>query len=170
MKTTILKQIGMIMLLAVTCSFVSNAKNKGNDTRVFYHNCQGVQDLQPEQIICKPDESGKYLELHRKYNFTYDNENRVTKKVAYKWNQQNQKWIPDYLQTFKYSKSQTETEYSVWDKHSKSYAPAQEKAIYKTCYHGVMAYTSYKRNASDNEWKLITNLPEISPEKLIVEK
>ena len=170
MKNTILKRITVIALLASTIIFSGQAENKESQLAPFYSNCTGIKCLNPEQIICKPDESGKYLKAHRKYKFTYDSENRVIEKAAYKWNEHKQKWTPDYLQTFKYSENQIETEYSAWNKRSKSYTSAKEKAIYKTCDLGVIAYTSYKSNSSDNEWKLITNLPEISPNKLIVEK
>lgn len=170
METTILKRMIAIALLTGSIIFSGQAENKESQLAPFYSNCTGIKCLNHKQIICKPDESGKHLKAHRKYNFTYDSENRVIEKAAYKWNEHKQKWTPDYLQTFTYSENQIETEYSAWNKRSKSYAPPKEKAIYKTYHLGVMAYTSYKRDSVEIEWKLINTLPEIYPNILIVEK
>ena len=173
MRTRFLKRLGAIFLLAGMVSlagYAENQKRSENKLAPLYYDCMGMRCLKPEQIICKLDEEGKYLKLHRKYKFTYDDKNRIIRKEAYKWSKQNEQWTPDYLQTFNYQENQIETEYSVWDKRSKSYAPPKEKAIYKTCHLGVMAYTSYKRDVSDNEWKLTIDLPEIYPNRLIVEK
>ena len=173
MKKTILKKTGFAMLLIGVISFSGQAKSqekKGSQLAPFYHNCEGIKDLKAEQIICKPDESGKYLTLHRKYNFAYDDENRVVKKEACIWNQRSQKWIPAYILTFSYDMNRMETYYAKWDKRKGKYDTTKEKIVYKTCHLGVTAYTSYKRNSLDSEWEVVTDLPDIYPNRFIVER
>lgn len=169
MKTTILKQIGIIMLLVITVSFSANAQEKDQKLEPFYYDCSGLKDKHPSQIICKPDESGKHLQLHLKYDFTYDQANRLSQKDAYKWNAVKGEWTPYYKQTFTYNVNEIETHYAKWDKRKKAYTPVHEKAIYTLADSGVIAYTNYKRAAAD-EWKLITDFSNQHPNRLIAEK
>lgn len=169
MKTTILKQIGIIMLLVITVSISANAQEKRQKLEPFYKNCSGSKAMQPTQIICKPDESGKYLQLHLKYDFIYDQANRLSQKEAYRWNADKREWTPYYKQTFVYNNSQIEMYYTKWNKQKKAYNPVYEKAIYTIADSGVIAYTNYKRTGPD-KWKQVTGFFNQNPNRLIAEK
>lgn len=90
-------------------------------------------------------------------------------KEAHKWNQEKQCWTPYYKQTFAYETDRIETHYAKWDKAKNSYAPVKEKAIYKICDSGIVAYASYKRTTTQ-EWEVATEFSQLQPTPLIVEK
>jgi len=170
MKTTTLKQIGMIMLLAVTISFTTNAQNNTKKLQPFYHDCMGAKTLKQTQIISKPDESGKYLELHRKYNFIYDEQNRVTQKAAFKWNSHRKEWIPDHILSYIYENDQVEISLAPWSKRRNSYLPAKEKMVYTATNEGITSYVCYKRNNGSKDWEIVTKLSDLTPSRLIAGK
>lgn len=173
MKTTSLKRVGSLLLLLVIVCVNGQAKNQkqtADRLAPFYYNCTGAKCMSQSQTICKPDESGKYLKPHRKYNFTYDEQKRVTSKEAYKWDTERNTWIPDYKQTFIYSNNRMETLYAKWNRRKKLYNPAKEKTIYQIGRSGTIAYTSYKKEASSAEWTLVTDMPDLLPNRLIAEK
>ncbi|MDR2969463.1 MAG: DUF3836 domain-containing protein [Tannerellaceae bacterium] len=172
----ILKRIAAIALLIGAIGFPAFAEGKGNNGKAnmsypFYYSSSGIRDLNPEQIVCKPDADGKYLELHRKYNFSYDRQGRMTKKEAYKWDASRKKWNPDYLLTYNYSPEQIEAEYAVWNKREKTYNPPKEKVIYTQGEKGIFAYLGYKRtDSSEGEgWELVTNLTDMQSNQLWAE-
>lgn len=169
MKTRNLLRAGFLTLLFGVICFSGQAQ-KTNKLAPFYYDCTGAKCLNPTQTICKPDENGKYLKAHRKYYFTYDEQKRVTSKEAYKWNTETNTWIPDYKQTFIYSNNRMETLYAKWDQRKKAYNPIKEKAIYQIGASGITAYASYKKDSSSTGWTLTTYLPDLSPNRLLVEK
>jgi hypothetical protein len=175
MKNNILKRIVAVALLIGAISFSGFAEGKGNNGKAnmpcpFYYNSSGIRDLMPEQIVCKPDADGKYLKLHRKYNFSYDKQGRMTRKEAYKWDASRKKWNPDYLLTYNYSLDRIEAEYAVWNKRGKTYNPPKEKVIYAQSDSGISAYLGYKRtDSSEGEgWELVTNLTDMQSNQLWV--
>ncbi len=173
MKKLNFKRTGLLTLVfGVVCfsGLAQNSKQKTDRLAPFYSDCTGVKGLCQTQTICKPDETGKYLRLHRKYSFTYDKLKRVISKEAGKWDTDSEKWIPDYKQTFVYKDNQMEIYYSKWNKQKKSYDPAKEKAIYTTCDSGITAYANYKKAPSSEEWTLVTNMPNLQLNPLVAEK
>lgn len=170
MKTTILKKIGMIILFVGTISAAVNAQKKEDVLQPFYSNCEGAKDLKPTQIISKTDESGQYLVLHRKYDFAYDKQDRVTKKETYKWNSRKQEWTPNYMLSYTYNNDQVVIEYATWNKKTKAYSSAKEKAVYTITPEGITSYISYKRENAAKNWEITTNLTDLIPNRLIANK
>ena len=88
MKTTVLFR--MIVLVAMVFAGIANAtvKAQGNN---FITNEEKVDDLVVSKVIYRLDGS---LYRHMKYDFTYDDQKRVTAKEAFKWDSSTEKWIP----------------------------------------------------------------------------
>lgn len=171
METNILKRIGTVVLLAGAISFSGWAQNKEekNHPLPFYYDNRGFYESMSTQTVCKPDATGKYLELHCKYYFTYDEQNRMIRKEAYKWNEFRETWSPNYILTFTYEHDQIETEYAVWNQRKKDYNSPSEKIIYAKSNQGIVAYNGYKKNPISDEWELVSDLSGLQPSRLGLE-
>ena len=88
MKTTVLFR--MIVLVAMVFAGIANAtvKAQGNN---FITNEEKVDDLVVSKVIYRLDGS---LYRHMKYDFTYDDQKRISSKEAFKWDASIEKWIP----------------------------------------------------------------------------
>ena len=88
MKTTVLFR--MIVLVAMVFAGIANAtvKAQGNN---FITNEEKVDDLVVSKVIYRLDGS---LYRHMKYDFTYDDQKRMSSKEAFKWDASTEKWIP----------------------------------------------------------------------------
>lgn len=169
MKTTILKQIGTILLLVTTVCFSVTAQKQKQELKPFYSNCDGHRSLQPDQIICTPDESGQYLKPHLKYNFFYDSQNRLCKKEAYKWDVQEAKWGPYYSMSYGFSDGRVEVDYAKWNKKTRDFSALKEKAVYERTDSGLVFYTLYKKHSVNDQWSLVTQLYGPNAESLIAD-
>ena len=87
MKTTVLFR--MIVLVAMVFAGIANAtvKAQGNN---FITNEETVGDLVVSKVIYRLDGS---LYRHMKYDFTYDDQKRISSKEAFKWDASIEKWI-----------------------------------------------------------------------------
>ena len=79
MKTTVFFR--MIVLVVMTITGVVNAELKAQDTN-FVTNEVKEGDLVTSKVIYRMDGS---LYRHMKYDFSYDDQNRMTAKEAFKW-------------------------------------------------------------------------------------
>lgn len=88
MKTTVFFR--MIVLVVMTITGVINAELKAQDTN-FVTNEVKEGDLVTSKVIYRMDGS---LYRHMKYDFSYDDQNRMTAKEAFKWDGGHDKWTP----------------------------------------------------------------------------
>ena len=88
MKTTVLFR--MMVLVAMVVAGIANTELKAQDNN-FITNEEKVDDLVVSKVIYRLDGS---LYRHMKYDFTYDDQKRVTAKEAFKWDSSTEKWIP----------------------------------------------------------------------------
>ena len=86
MKTTVLFR--MIVLVAMVFAGIANTtvKAQGNN---FITNEEKVDDLVVSKVIYRLDGS---LYRHMKYDFTYDDQKRMSSKEAFKWDASTEKW------------------------------------------------------------------------------
>ena len=59
-----------------------------------------------------------------KYEFSYNENGKVSEKKAYRWNKSKDEWVPYYLTTYSYDAETGEinTTYGMWDKKKKSFS------------------------------------------------
>lgn len=88
MKTTVLFRI--IVLVAMVLAGIANAEVKAQENN-FITNEEKAGDLVVLKVVYKLDGS---LYRHMKYDFTYDDQKRMSSKEAFKWNAASEKWIP----------------------------------------------------------------------------
>lgn len=117
MKTKGFTKSMMTLVLVCICSltaFAVSPKNYIYDTKT-----------ENGKVISKTvfSENQGFLSQEVKYDFVYDETDRVIQKKACKWNDTSRKWEPYYLMTYSYPEEghNITCDYAVWDKKKKSY-------------------------------------------------
>ena len=129
MKTTVLFR--MMVLVAMVVAGIANTELKAQDNN-FITNEEKVDDLVVSKVIYRLDGS---LYRHMKYDFTYDDQKRVTAKEAFKWDSSNEITLV----------------YARWNNSHRAYDDSVEKSVYELNDANMpIAYMNYKWN--DYKW------------------
>lgn len=96
MKATVFFR--MIVLAAMVVIGITNAELKAQEEN-FVTNEIKDGDLVTSKVIYRMDGS---LYRHMKYDFSYDNQKRMTAKEAFKWDGSRDKWVPYFKITYLY--------------------------------------------------------------------
>ena len=126
MKKNILSRT-MILLGILIASF-SYTGLKAQENGNFITNEEKVGDLIVSKVIYKLDGS---LYRHMKYDFTYDEQKRMTSKEAFKWDARREKWNPYFKIDYTYSDGQITLTYARWNEAHKAYDAQVEKSVYE---------------------------------------
>ena len=145
MKTTVLFR--MMVLVAMVVAGIANTEMKAQDNN-FITNEEKVDDLVVSKVIYRLDGS---LYRHMKYDFTYDDQKRVTAKEAFKWDSSTEKWIPYFKIDYTYSSNEITLVYARWNNSHRAYDDSVEKSVYELNDANMpIAYMNYKWN--DYKW------------------
>ena len=106
------KAIAFVAMIIVS---VMNSEVKAQDN--FITNEEVKNDLVVAKTIFKQD--GTYLYNHMRYEFTYDNENRLTGKTASKWDSLQSRWTPYFKMSYQYENNEIIMSYARWNKAHK---------------------------------------------------
>ena len=106
---------------------VMNSEVKAQDN--FITNEEVKNDLVVAKTIFKQD--GTYLYNHIRYEFTYDNEKRLTAKIATKWDSAKDEWMPYFKMSYQYSDNEITMSYARWDESHKAYDKDVKKSVYE---------------------------------------
>ena len=158
MKTNDLKKVMFVGLLLTVFVFFGSAGEREKLSK-FYYSSGGAKTLSESQMICVLDESGKYLKPRLKYNFTYDDNNRVVKKEAIKWSERDGDWVNSFCLEFTYNDDSMITEYAKWNVSADEYDESAEMIVYKMNANLFASFSYYKRNLQDEEWVLEKTSP-----------
>lgn len=133
-----------------------------------YNTENGDRQEITSQTVYQVDRSGKYLQQHLKYEFTYDEEERVTEKEILKWDKQSQQWEKTFRLTYHYHASGHTLELSKWNRETEAYGAAVEKAHYlRTENNHPEIYESYHLDEVTQEWNLtLAHLIEVNDQNL----
>lgn len=165
MKKNFFKKMMYVFVLLFFFLSVTFAQ-RGKQLPVFYYSNTGAKSLETVQTVCIADKKGKYLTPHLKYYFTYDSENRVIKKEAFRWNPHNRKWVCHFHLRFSYPGDILTVEYARWNPGSSEYYPYTEKAVYRIEDNRFSAYRFYTKEEGNDNWQLVTNMDKIPSEML----
>ena len=151
MKTTnLFKAIAFVAMIIVS---VMNSEVKAQDN--FITNEEVKNDLVVAKTIFKQD--GTYLYNHMRYEFTYDNENRLTGKTASKWDSLQSRWTPYFKMSYQYENNEIIMSYGRWNKAHKAYDKDMKKSVYEMNEENMpVAYKSYEKNSEKSNWTLVS--------------
>ena len=149
MKTTVFFR--MIVLVVMTITGVVNAELKAQDTN-FVTNEIKEGDLVTSKVIYRMDGS---LYRHMKYDFSYDDQSRMTAKEAFKWDGSHDKWTPYFKITYLYANNEITMEYARWNESRRAYIDSVEKTVYELNEQNMpVAYMNYKWSKSESDWTM----------------
>ena len=138
MKATVFFR--MIVLAAMAVIGITNAELKAQEEN-FVTNEIKDGDLVTSKVIYRMDGS---LYRHMKYDFSYDNQKRMTAKEAFKI-------------TYLYGGNEITMEYARWNERHKAYIDSVEKSVYELNADNMpVAYVNYKWNEAGKDWSLNT--------------
>ena len=166
MRTRDFRKFGLAVLLLVAFVSYNIAREKENRSKFYYDNI-GAKTLAESQTICVLDEGGQYLRLHIKYDFAYDENDRVITKKALKWDDNKKIWVNSYLMNYSYSDDSMTIELAYWDKQKEAYDECTERAFYEVDAGLQISYSYYKRDLPNGSWNLEYSQLVSVPEKPI---
>ena len=99
--------------------------------------------------------NGNYLEHHLQYDFEYDEQGRIVRKEAFRWNEFEEAYQRYYCIEYNYNDAQgISMEYALWDKQTGSYSANREKAVYNPTQWGLN-YQCYEWDEHRMNWELL---------------
>ena len=150
MKTTSLFKAVAFVAMVIVSVMNSEVKAQGN----FITNEEVKNDLVVAKTIFKQD--GAYLYNHMRYEFTYDNENRLTAKIASKWNSVKEEWMPYFKMSYQYDGNEITMSYARWNQSHKAYDVDVKKTVYEMNEENMpVAYKNYLKDCEKSNWTLV---------------
>lgn len=126
MKTTNLFKALALAALTVVSSF--NVEALAQDTN-FITNEEVENNLVVAKTIYKQD--GNYLHNHMRYEFDYDDANRLVSKTAAKWDGATDEWVPYFQMTYRYEADEIIMSYARWDEGRQTFSKDPKQTIYE---------------------------------------
>ncbi len=120
MKTIASVKTTLLSALFLACGLSASAE-KGKD---LIYNSEEVNGLKVAETVYKAD--GNTLSNYMKYNYTYDEQNRMTKSEALKWDSEQNKWVKDICIRHTYNGQKVTTTYYKWDEKKGEYILSPE--------------------------------------------
>lgn len=137
--------------------------NMANTTTGEYAYNADIESGRVENMyVMKHD--GKYLNNKLRYQYTYDEWDRLIQKEALLWNNETRSWEPDYCLYFAYTENGYHVERSEWDSKAQRYGDAHERMEYEMLYGNVVAVNTYERTSFAAEFELKTNMLVMNPQ------
>lgn len=149
-------------IITVTTIFLAslNASNNGSG---YVYNTEASGDAVTATVVYKKSEDGKFLSHHLRYAYTYDEQQRLVKKEALKWDFWSERWEKSYCLNYVYDASGYSIEYARWNKAESAYSDTVAKQTYDEKLDGVVALTSYEWDKSDKDWVMKDNVLMMNP-------
>ena len=114
------------------------------------------------------DTSNESIANKLRYEFSYDNEGRLTEKKAYKWNALQRECRPYYRLQFDYTCVGYEVAYSKWDKAGNDWNEAMEKSIYTFEMDNLVSVNHMRRSSEHKEFRTVDSVLMLNPTNDII--
>ena len=115
MKAKVSLKTVIVSALLLVCGLNASADNKSN----LIYNSEEVNGMKVAETVYKMD--GNTLANYMKYNYKYDDQNRMTESEALKWNSTKNTWGKDMCIRYAYQgKTMTNTYYK-WNNKKGEY-------------------------------------------------
>ncbi|MCD8092708.1 MAG: DUF3836 domain-containing protein [Bacteroides sp.] len=126
MKTTSLFQA--VAFVAMIIVSVMNSEVKAQESN-FITNEEVKNELVVAKTIFKQD--GGQLYRHIRYEYTYDDQKRLTSKEASKWDGAKDEWVPYFKMTYQYGNDEITMSYARWNQSHKAFDKDMKKSVYE---------------------------------------
>ena len=112
--------LSSLLLMGGTNLFANSENN-------LIYNSEEENGMMVGQTVYKTD--GNLLSNYMKYNYKYDDQNRMTESEAMKWNSDLNKWEKDICIHYLYQGKSLTTEYYKWNKKKGKYVLVPEMTV-----------------------------------------
>ena len=121
MKAKVSLKTVIVSALLLVCGLNASADNKSN----LIYNSEEVNGMKVAETVYKMD--GNTLANYMKYNYKYDDQNRMTESEALKWNSTKNTWGKDIRYAYQ-GKTMTTTYYK-WNNKKGEYILVPEMTV-----------------------------------------
>ena len=123
MKAKVSLKTVIVSALLLVCGLNASADNKSN----LIYNSEEVNGMKVAETVYKMD--GNTLANYMKYNYKYDDQNRMTESEALKWNSTKNTWGKDMCIRYAYQGKTMTTTYSKWNNKKGEYILVPEMTV-----------------------------------------
>lgn len=109
--------------LMLVSSLTLSAENDSN----LYYNAEEVNGLKTTETIYKAN--GDVLANYMKYNYTYDDQKRLTMSEALVWNNERNEWQKEMCMRYAYKDGNITTTYYQWNRRKGVYELQPEQTV-----------------------------------------
>lgn len=157
------------MDIITAATILMSVANLNSNSSSFAYNAEINDSIVKSETVYSRGRSGKELNKHLKYFFTYDNKKRLVKKEILIWNAENDEWGNKCCYTFTYMPVGYEMDFACWDGNSHTYDKNREKQVYLEYTKGSEEIYSYKWNDLANGWQETNRNLFLRPNKFVAE-
>ena len=123
MKAKVSLKTVIVSALLLVCGLNASADNKSN----LIYNSEEVNGMKVAETVYKMD--GNTLANYMKYNYKYDDQNRMTESEALKWNSTKNTWGKDMCIRDAYQGKTMTTTYYKWNNKKGEYILVPEMTV-----------------------------------------
>ena len=123
MKAKVSLKTVIVSALLLVCGLNASADNKSN----LIYNSEEVNGMKVAETVYKMD--GNTLANYMKYNYKYDDQNRMTESEALKWNSTKNTWGKDMCIRYAYQGKTRTTTYYKWNNKKGEYILVPEMTV-----------------------------------------
>lgn len=123
MKAKVSLKTVIFSALLLVCGLNASADNKSN----LIYNSEEVNGMKVAETVYKMD--GNTLANYMKYNYKYDDQNRMTESEALKWNSTKNTWGNDMCIRYAYQGKMVTTTYYKWNSKKGEYILVPEMTV-----------------------------------------
>ena len=123
MKAKVSLKTVIVSALLLVCGLNASADNKSN----LIYNSEEVNGMKVAETVYKMD--GNTLANYMKYNYKYDDQNRMTESEALKWNSTKNTWGKDMCIRYAYQGKMMTTTYYKWNNKKGEYILVPEMTV-----------------------------------------
>ena len=123
MKAKVSLKTVIVSALLLVCGLNASADNKSN----LIYNSEEVNGMKVAETVYKMD--GNTLANYMKYNYKYDDQNRMTESEALKWNSTKNTWGKDMCIRYAYQGKTMTTTYHKWNNKKSEYILVPEMTV-----------------------------------------
>ena len=124
MKAKVSLKMFVLSAALLIASFTASARN--NDGQLIYNPIE-ENGMTVGQTVYKMD--GNTLANYMKYNYKYDDQNRMTENEALKWNAVKNTWTNDMCIRYAYQGKSVTTTYYKWNNKKNTYILIPEMTV-----------------------------------------
>lgn len=152
-----MKTINLFKAVAIVATVIVSVMN--SEVKAQESNFITNEEVKNELVVAKTifKQEGTYLQNHIRYEFTYDNENRLTAKTAMKWNGAKEAWMPYFKMSYQYNGNEITMSYARWDESHKAYDKDIKKSVYELNDENMpVAYKNDQKSSDKSDWTLVS--------------